>query len=348
MQKIEESEHAVLSAPDSEANRLSLAALYLQVGQESRAIAVLYDYVEKNPRAVKSLQLIAVAHLRQEEYNGAKQYAAQALSVHPSDPTSMRVLAMAELGLQETDDAERLLRESLKLEPDSVDSNFQLGLLDTKKREKLDEAVRLLENARRLKPDLAAIHTVLGSAFLASGKPEAAIKSLETAVALAPDSAESYYILADAYRQLHQADRAQASLAEFNTRTKAAADRKSREMRCHGFYERGIQLLSNTDDLDGAFMQFQNAVNELPNFDPGYYRLAQVYYLKGDLPRALSFIRRALSLNALEPEYYYVEARCLETTDKTSALIAIRKAVALRPDVADFQDLLQTLEQKDK
>ena len=85
---------------------------------------------------------------------------------------------------------------------------------------------------------------------------------------------------------------------------------------------------------------------EMPGLDAGYYRMAQIRYLKGDLNGASSLIREALRLNALEPEYYYVLARCLESSDPHRALDAVRTAVALRPGVADFQELLRTLEDK--
>ena len=81
----------------------------------------------------------------------------------------------------------------------------------------------------------------------------------------------------------------------------------------------------------------------MPEMD---YRMAQVSYLKGDLQDALASIRRALQLNPLEPEYYYVLARCLEDTDPRAALEAIQKAVGFRPGVPDFEDLLRELNSK--
>jgi tetratricopeptide (TPR) repeat protein len=71
--------------------------------------------------------------------------------------------------------------------------------------------------------------------------------------------------------------------------------------------------------------------------------MAQVSYLKGDLPNALTSIREALRLNPLEPEYYYVLARSLEDTDPKGALDAIEKALNFRPGVPDFEDLRKEL-----
>jgi tetratricopeptide (TPR) repeat protein len=346
LQAIDAAQRSLNAAPDSEANRLTLASLYLKVGQNHSAVETLQAYLESHPDASKTLRLLAVAYLREEEYSAAKDSAEHALRFGQRDSAGVELLAMAQLGLQATDSAERLFREAVKLDPNSVEANFQLGLLYTNQRRNLPEAIRLLEKARALQPNLAGTYTALGSAFLASGDARQAANSLETAIKLSADSAESYYVLASAYRQLHEDDKADAALKAFNARKKADADQRAREMRSRADYEEGVNLLSNTDELDKAYESLAKAVSELPTFDPGYYRMAQVSYLKGDLQNALTSIRQALRLNPLEPEYYYVLARCLEETDPKAALEAIEKAVGFRPGVPDFEDLLRELKNK--
>jgi tetratricopeptide (TPR) repeat protein len=346
LQAIDAAQKSLKAAPDSEANRLTLASLYLKVGQNHSAAETLQAYLQSHPDAPKTLRLIAVAYLREEEYSAAKDAAERAMRFGQRDSAGVQVLAMAELGLQASDSAERLFREALKLDPNSVEANFQLGLLYTNQRKSLPEAIQLLQKARALQPNLAATYAALGSAYLGSGDARQAASSLETAIKLAADSAEPYYVLASAYRQLHEDDKADTALKEFNSRKKADADQRAREMRSRADYEEGVNLLSNTDQLDKAYESLAKAVSELPTFDPGYYRMAQVSYLKGDLQNALTSIRRALQLNPLEPEYYYVLARCLEDTDPRAALEAIQKAVGFRPGVPDFEDLLRELTSK--
>jgi protein O-GlcNAc transferase len=287
-----------------------------------------------------------VAYLREEDYSAAKDSAERALRFGQRDSAGVQVLAMAQLGLQATDSAERLLREAVTLDPNSVEANLQLGLLYTKQRKNLPEAIGLLEKARDLQPNLAGTYAALGSAFLESGNARQAANSLEAAIKLAADGAEAYYALASAYRQLHEDDKAEAALKAFDTRKRADADQRAREMRSRADYEEGVNLLSNTDQLDKAYESLAKAVSELPTFDPGYYRMAQVSYLKGDLQSALTSIRQALRLNPLEPEYYYVLARCLEDADPPAALEAIQKAVGFRAGVPDFEDLLRELKNK--
>jgi tetratricopeptide (TPR) repeat protein len=153
-------------------------------------------------------------------------------------------------------------------------------------------------------------------------------------------------VLANAYRQLDDKENNESALLAFNERSAAAADQRAREMRSRSYYEQGVHLLSDTNEIDKANQEFEKAISEMPNLDAAYYRMAQVSYLKNDLRRAVDLVREAIHRNAFEPEYYYVEAKCLESSDPASALAAIRKAVALRPGVSDFQDLLRTLERK--
>jgi tetratricopeptide (TPR) repeat protein len=346
LQAIEAAQRSLQAAPDSEANRLTLASLYLKVGQNRSAVETLQAYLQSHPDAPKTLRLLAVAYLREEEYSAAKDSAERALRFGQRDSAGVEVLAMAQLGLQATDSAERLFREAAKLDPKSVEANFQLGLLYTNQRKNLPEAIRLLEQARALQPNLAGTYAALGSAYLASGDARQAANSLETAIKLAADSAEPYYALASAYRELHENDKADAALKAFNARKKTDADQRAREMRGRADYEEGVNLLSNTDQLDKAYESLAKAVSELPAFAPGYYRMAQVSYLKGDPRNALASIRQALRLNPLEPEYYYVLARCLEDTDPRAALEAIGKAIGFRPGVPDFEDLLRELKSK--
>src|SRR5258708_11932049 len=344
IQQIEIAENAVRKAPDSEAERIALGTLYLQLGQNRRACETLAKYLEAHPNSAKTLRLLAAGSLRQDDYAVARAYAERAQRLEPRAATGIHLLAMAYLGLQDTASAEHLFREALALGPDSVDSNFQLGLLYTKQHKKLTEAVRLLRRAEALQPRLAGIHAALGSAFLQFvGLPEAA-RPLAAAVALDPKRSESYYVLAEAYRRLGQEEKAESALAEFKTGNSEAADERAREMRSRSFYEEGTNFLMNTDRLDEAYDSFQKAIQAKPDFDAAYYRMAQVRYLQGVLAKAYTHILEALPQNAPEPQYSYVLSRCLETMDRSAALTAIRTAVKLRPGAADFEELQRRLE----
>lgn len=336
-------QRAVHLAPDLEEHRLNLASLYLQAGRNRGAIDTLRDYLLLQPGASKPLRLISAAYLRQEDYVPAKDAAERALRAGPRDSAGFQLLAMAQLGLGAMDAAEALLREALKLDPRSVEANLQLGLLFAKQSRNLVEGIRLLEKARDLQPGLAGTYAALGSAQLQNGNARQAAAALEKSIQLAPNGADGYYLLANVYRQLHQDEKADATLASFDRLKKVDADLRAREMRGRASYEEGVQLLSNTEELDKAYAALSKAAAELPTFDPAYYRMAQVSYLKSDLPRAVASIRKALEINPLEPEYYYVLARCLEDSDRPAALDAIEKAVNLRPGIPDFEELLREL-----
>jgi predicted Zn-dependent protease len=322
--QMETVERAVRDQPDSEASRIALAALYLQIGRNRNAADTLQEYLKAHKGSVAVLKLLATAHLRQEDYASAKAAASQ---VAPSDAAALHLLGMAELGLQNGAAGEKLLRASLKLDPEAPETNFQLGLLYTKQRDHLSEAIILLRKALAKEPGSGPIQTALGSAYLESEKPEEAARYLESATKIAPESVEPWYLLAEAYRRLHQDAQADGALRQFNDLSKVAADQRAREMRSRSLYEEGLHILTTSEDpvqLDRAAWLFKKVIQELPGFDAGYYRLAQIDYMKGDLTEALASIREALKLNTLEPEYYYVQAKCLEAADGPAALRSIR------------------------
>ena len=346
LQAIESARHLLQERPDSESNTFLLASLYLKVGRNQDAIQLLQGYLQSKPMTAKALRLLATAYLRKEDYAAAKDTAEKALKAGTRDSTAVELLAMSELGVQESDAAERHFLEALKLNSKSIEANYQLGLLYTKQHKDLPAAVRLLQTARSIQPNLAGIDTALGAALLGVGKVSQAVDALEIATKTAANEPESYYLLATAYRRLNQPEKADAALASFNALKKADADRRAREMRGKADYEEGVNLLSNSNQLDQAYTAFSKALDELPDFDPAYYRMAQVSYLKGDLPQALTSIRHAIKLNPFEPEYYFVLARCLQDNDSKAALEAIDNAINLRPGVQDFEDLSRELKSK--
>jgi tetratricopeptide (TPR) repeat protein len=343
LRSIEAAQRALRENPDAEDNRVTLAALDLRAGQNRSAVELLSPWVKLHTEATQALRLLATGYLRGDNFAEAKTTASQALERGPRDAATLVLLAMSQLGLQETADAEKLLLEAQKRDPDSLEANLQLGLLYSKQQRNLPDAIRALRKAKALQPDLAGTSAALGSALLASGDVRGAATELEAAVRLAPETAEPYYLLASAFRALHEDEKSAAALAAFNTRKRAEADLRAREMRGRADYEEGVNLLSNTDKLDDAYAALARSARELQDFDAAYYRMAQVSYLKGDMRSALVSIREALRLNPWEPEYYYVLARCLQESDPQAARDAVGKAIAFRPGVPDFEELLREL-----
>jgi tetratricopeptide (TPR) repeat protein len=335
---------AVLASPDAETPRLELATLYLKLGQNHNASGLLLEYINTHPKSVAALRLLALSCLREENYTAARDYAQRV----PGDAATTEVLGMAQLGLQDSKAAALSFQKAIQLDPSLADASFQLGLLYVNARENLPEAIRLLEKARSLKPNIAGIHTALGSVFLQSGKPAEAAAELEIAVKLDPESGESFYQLADAYRKLNRAPDADNALARFSDLSRKRADDRAREMRSRSAYEQGLNLLTNTDQLDKAYQLFEQAANvfEQAAGDAAYYRMAQIQYLKGNDPAGLKLIREALRLNPLEAEYYFVLARFLQSSDKTAALSAVHTAMSLHPGVPDFAELESELLRK--
>src|SRR5258707_905246 len=59
LHSLQMAQRALQAEPDSEANRLNLASLYLKVGQNRSAVDTLKPYLETHPDAPKVLRLMA-------------------------------------------------------------------------------------------------------------------------------------------------------------------------------------------------------------------------------------------------------------------------------------------------
>jgi len=81
----------------------------------------------------------------------------------------------------------------------------------------LQEAKRLLVEAIRLKPDFADSRIACGKLLIQLDQVPHAIKHLERAAALSPDLAETYFHLANAYRKTGDNGKRELALAKFQT-----------------------------------------------------------------------------------------------------------------------------------
>jgi tetratricopeptide (TPR) repeat protein len=114
----------------------------------------------------------------------------------------------ADLGYQELgaladskgrlDEAERMYRKCVELQPSSENYKIQLARLLLQRRDdrrRLQESVRLLEEAMRLSRDTAQVYYELGLAFAHVGRREEAILALRHAIDLEPGEGKPYFQL---------------------------------------------------------------------------------------------------------------------------------------------------------
>ncbi len=235
----QELEQALARDPKNTAALLLLADCQLQMGNETRVVALLesheadlgqdrlycylmgtallrrnelsrgqvfIDRLFRDGDTAPARVLMAVAHLRRDDARSALVELQRAVELDPKLPTvhSLQGRALMETGQRA--EAIEAFRREFAINPNDFDSNLYLGLL-LKDDGALDEAGDHLRRANRLRPDDPRVLYGLGGLHLAAGRVEEAEKALQSVVASVPDYVKAHVLLATAYYRLKKKDR---------------------------------------------------------------------------------------------------------------------------------------------
>jgi len=119
-----------------------------------------------------------------------------------------------------TEQAIQVLREAVKLKPDDEDAHYNLGSALARVGQ-LDEAAKELAEALRLFPDYVDAHNNLGNVLLRLGRAGEAIQHFEQAIKTTPDYAAAHNNLGTA---LQRVGRTNEALAQFQQAAKLNPD----------------------------------------------------------------------------------------------------------------------------
>jgi tetratricopeptide (TPR) repeat protein len=180
-----------------------------RAGKLDRAIELFARCVTSDvPDAATSLHhsAYATALSRAGKHEDAIAAANRALAIDPNcvDAFYIKGIALEKLGREP--EAIAVLRLALAAKPDHVDSLSALANVLVKRAEpaQREEAVKLLFEARRLKPNSADLAGHLGNALRLVGKPAQAVGSFRDAVNLRPDIPEVHNNLGVALQESGQ------------------------------------------------------------------------------------------------------------------------------------------------
>lgn len=335
-------EKAFAANPRSEDKMVALASVLYENAQNDRAITLLESFVKANPRASRARLFLALGYARVEKYAQARTLASQVATGLPADYYAQHILGLALFGLNDFDAAEARFKKTIALKPDFADAYYQLGLLDSRNPATLQRGLANYQRALELGYKQPELFRNIASVDAKLGKYNEAIGSLNRALELNPNYADAYFQLADAYRKSGKAEEAANATRKFQELNASAVELKQRRTKAQGSYEQGMGLLQK-NDLVNAYNAFKSAADSSPEMDAAFYRMAQIEYLHDDTAQAVAHLRHSLELNPFEAEYYFVLSRCLEDTDRSSAIEAANKAISLNGRVADFHNLLGDL-----
>lgn len=180
-QQVQDGEYAFPS-------RLRVAYLLAQTHKIAEARKVLQETTVKNPQQQEQLIVTEVQLLREAElYEQGFQVATKGLERLPNNQTLLYEAAMLADKLGKLSVSEELFRKLIKVAPEHAHAYNALGYSMMERKERLPEALKLVEKAYQLEPDDAAILDSMGWGNYLTGNLDKSIAFLRRAYAAFPD-----------------------------------------------------------------------------------------------------------------------------------------------------------------
>jgi Putative Zn-dependent protease, contains TPR repeats len=175
-------------------------------------------------------------------------------------------------------------------------SYFKIALL-LEDLDKKEEAVTILNNLLRTKPDYMPASDLLGILLCEQNKFKDAIKVYTEAIKFNPESYELYYNLGIAYTKLNDFQNAMLYY-------KQAAELNS--LLHNAYYSMGqISLIYH--DIENAEMYFTKSLYGKETEAKSYYQLAKIYMSRNDRAKAMSSIEQAIRIDDTYKEKAYLD-----------------------------------------
>ncbi|HEY7290323.1 MAG TPA: tetratricopeptide repeat protein [Vicinamibacterales bacterium] len=288
--------------PADRAGWVGLARVYLQRGEHARAAGLLEQLVKASGGDAYVLQLLGTAY----RALGRSDEAASALAVGARGEPQWSD--------EWTDEMLAYRRGYAALLKDST-AYVVAG--------RLDQAIRILEQLRRTKPDDVVLMAHLGQVYVAAGRDEEGAKLLEQVIAKEPERFEAYVDLATAYMHQNQLAKARATVDRALALNESFAPASE---------TLGL-ILWRGGDSRGAVAALQRAVRLDPRNARAFVWLGMVQ-TNLDQPRdALTAFERASEADPTSVDAWIgVANAALTLRDLDSAAAALKNAQRLQPD----------------
>lgn len=176
---------------------LDTAELLLASGKVRQAIGKLFGVLKRYPQHPEMAKLVGELAMEQGELTIAREAFQILVTLDPSNADGLVSLATLLADEGHMREAERLLRKAARLAKESFLPNFALGALKVAQ-DDLSAARKHLLRALQLSEAPVPLF-LLGLVELRLGRPARAIRLLERAVELAPELEEAIYTLGLAY-----------------------------------------------------------------------------------------------------------------------------------------------------
>jgi tetratricopeptide (TPR) repeat protein len=176
----------------------------------------LEELAVANPEDLGARLSIAQLYYESGDFSKAVQYAEPVLGAHPDDPAPLFLLGIVYSEMGQVDTAVETLEHLVEIRRESpmaqVDRVLEASLyylgVDYLKLNQVDEALNALKEALEIDGTDADVYYQLGAAYGQKGEYEQSIEAYQSAVRFVPDFTEAYRGMAEAYDALGMSSKA--------------------------------------------------------------------------------------------------------------------------------------------
>ncbi len=301
---------------------MAIALQSYQVGNLAHAASLCQQILQKQPKCVEALQLLAVMTHQLGNLDRAIAYYRQIIALRPDQAETYYTLGAALEQQGQLEEAIAYYQKALALKPDYIDAHYDLGNA-FKQQGNLSAAIKHYQHAVALNPDDAEAHGNLANALLEQGQFEAAITHYHQVIALRPHVPGVYYNLGNAYRQ-----QCQFETAITNYRWATVLD----PYYVDAYLQLGTTLQS-LNQYEEAIAYYQQAITVNPNVPDAYYSLGNTLQKQGRYRESIIPYQQAL---ALKPElleaYFGLGSALIDQFQSEEAAAYFQQALVVNPD----------------
>ena len=287
----------------------ALALALQRTGKMTESIPLLHKVLVAQPNNPGAMINLGMALSQTQQTTQALPVLQRAVALAPDDVVAHQDLAAALVQLNQFADATVELRAAIALAPDLPQLHYDLGFA-YKMQDDAANAIPELEAAERLDAKQAESPYLLGVLYMQTGRYEDSARELKTSLTLQPQNGDGWATLGSVYSKLDRLDEATAALREAikqmprqpdphltlaavlikqNKPSEATEQRKQaavlmkqnmNHQRAEVAAHSGEGLLKS-GDLDGAAVQFNDALGYDANSSEAHSGLAKIYDAQG-------------------------------------------------------------------
>lgn len=310
-------------APDLAEVHFGIGRALMHMGKPEEAIVAFREALRLSPQSGMCHFLLGQAYLQTDDYEKAKQHCQEAAEIQPDLWNTYYVLATVCARLGQMDEAKQCRGKFKQLKAAEMNDSIDRLL-----------AYDDLAVARGM---LVGTHLEAAAVYQRHGAGTAAERHWLRAAELDPHDRRSRESLS-AFYQASSRDREALEVY----RQLRSIDPKN------PWYCVNLGIAhARLQEFDAAEQAFLEAEQLAPQQAAAYRARAQLYLrVNKNLPRAQTLARKAVELEPSGQNYFVLAAACDKNGDRRGGLAAMRRAVELEPDNADYRRVYRLLQQR--